>query len=372
MPDRSVFLWNSIIRAYARNHDFRNAFNLVKEMLTSELVPVSFTFACLVRGAAENFDVCGLGCAHGGLLVFGLGVDSIYSSSLVSAYSKLGPVNRVRKVFDGVVDSDLPIAMRNVGEKPDGYPMVALCLGLADPSLLGVEQAHKVYCQCARFVVALAYHRSGVQGLVKRGRGEEEHTRAMNKEGMKAYPIMVVSALAASTQLAIVVLGCLGSNPLISQFFAIFYEMSEKGLELDESMFVALLHACCHAGMVKDGKDIFSRMKHEFAIEPRTEHYVHIVKLLGMARELEAYILILTFPEAVDVDSRLAKIVAQHIFGSKPEKSSYKVMLGNIYANDERWDEVKNLRDNLTEDGERKMPGLSWMTDTNYSMVEMP
>ncbi|GAB4854367.1 hypothetical protein Ancab_022953 [Ancistrocladus abbreviatus] len=96
-----------------------------------------------------------------------------------------------------------------------------------------------------------------------------------------------------------VILG-LGSDWLASQVFAIFYEMSEKGLELDESMFVALLHACCHAGLVKDGKDIFSRMKHEFAIEPRTEHYVHIVKLLGMAGELkEAYILILTFPEPV-------------------------------------------------------------------------
>ncbi|GAB4854381.1 hypothetical protein Ancab_022967 [Ancistrocladus abbreviatus] len=109
MPDRSVFLWNSIIGAYARNHDFRNAFSLVKEMLTSESVPDSFTFACLVRGCAENFDVCGLGCAHGGLLVFGLGVDSICSSSLVSAYLKLGLVNRARKVFDGVVDSDLPM-----------------------------------------------------------------------------------------------------------------------------------------------------------------------------------------------------------------------------------------------------------------------
>ncbi|GAB4854387.1 hypothetical protein Ancab_022973 [Ancistrocladus abbreviatus] len=289
--------------------------------------------------------------------------------------------------------------MRNIGEKPDGYPMVALRLGLADPSLLGVGQGVHGFClkhtkspaspACARLVVALAYHRSGVQGLVEKGRGEEEHTRsvsllkpdivtwsalitgfsqagdnnnalhffrAMNREGVKADPVMVVSALAASAQLAIVGPGCelhghvlrhgleidvmvsstlidmyskcgfidlamlffrslsrqnvvmynsvilgLGSDRLASQVFAIFYEMSEKGLELDESMFVALLHACCHAGLVKDGKDIFSRMKHEFAIEPRTEHYVHIVKLLGMAGELkEAYILILTFPEPVD------------------------------------------------------------------------
>ncbi|GAB4854412.1 hypothetical protein Ancab_022998 [Ancistrocladus abbreviatus] len=88
---------------------FRNAFSLVKEMLTFESILDSFAFACLVRGCAENFDVCGLGCTHGGLLVFGLGVDSICSSSLLSAYSKLGLVNKARKVFDRVVDLDLPL-----------------------------------------------------------------------------------------------------------------------------------------------------------------------------------------------------------------------------------------------------------------------
>ncbi|GAB4854390.1 hypothetical protein Ancab_022976 [Ancistrocladus abbreviatus] len=129
-------------------------------MFTSKSILDSFTFACLVRRCAKKFDVCGLRCAHGGLLVFGLGVDSICSSSLVSAYSKLGLVNKARKVFDRVVDLDLPMwnsmilgygccgfwndgirlfgAMRNIGEKPDGYTMVALLLGLADSSLLGV------------------------------------------------------------------------------------------------------------------------------------------------------------------------------------------------------------------------------------------
>ncbi|GAB4854375.1 hypothetical protein Ancab_022961 [Ancistrocladus abbreviatus] len=186
-------------------------------MLTSESVPSSFTFACLVRGCAENFDVCGLGCTHGGLLIFGLGMDSICNSSLHKKSPACPP--------------------------------------------------------CARLVVALAYHSFSQAGD---NNNELHFFRAMNREG-------------------------LGSDWLASQIFAIFYEMSEKGLELDESMLIALLHACYHAGLVKEGKDIFSRRKHEFAIERRTEHYVHIVKLLGMVGKLKkAYILILTFLELVD------------------------------------------------------------------------
>ncbi|GAB4854368.1 hypothetical protein Ancab_022954 [Ancistrocladus abbreviatus] len=80
-------------------------------------------------------------------------------------------------------------AMRNIAEKPDGCIMVALLLGLADPSLLGVGQGHTKSPTSpprALLVVALAYH------------------RAMNSEGMKADPVMIVSALAASAQLAIV------------------------------------------------------------------------------------------------------------------------------------------------------------------------
>ena len=33
-PERSIYLWNSIIRAYAKVHDFKNAFNLFTSFLS--------------------------------------------------------------------------------------------------------------------------------------------------------------------------------------------------------------------------------------------------------------------------------------------------------------------------------------------------
>lgn len=76
-------------------------------MLTSETRPDNFTFACLSRAFSDRFDVAGLRLVHGGLIVSGLGLDSIASSALVTAYSKVGLVDDAGRVFAGMIDPDL-------------------------------------------------------------------------------------------------------------------------------------------------------------------------------------------------------------------------------------------------------------------------
>jgi len=151
--------------------------------------------------------------------------------------------------------------------------------------------------------------------------------------------------------------------------------MLEKGFEPDESTFSAILCTCCHSGLVKEGREYFRRMKDEFGISPRVEHYVYLIKLLGMAGELEeAYILIQSLPEPVDSgvwgallsccdahgNSELAEIIFHKLIENKPEESRYRVMLCNVYAGDGRWDEARRLRDGMNG-GMRKTVGISWI-----------
>lgn len=172
------------------------------------------------------------------------------------------------------------------------------------------------------------------------------------------------------------VIACFGLYGCASEAFEMFRGMLEEGLKPDETTFSALLCACCHAGLVKEGRAIFRRMEDEFGIIPKVEHYVHLVKLLGMEGELEeAYDLIITLPEPVDSgiwgallsccdvhkNSKLAEIVAQRIFDNKIEKNTYKVMLSNLYACGGRWDEVKQMREDMVGKGNMKLPGVSWI-----------
>ncbi|CBI14973.3 unnamed protein product, partial [Vitis vinifera] len=427
---RSVYLWNSVIRAYAGEHQFDDALLLFAKMLRTEIKPDSFTFACVLRACAENFDPDGLRVVHGGVVVSGLGFDSVCGSALVTAYSKLCMVDEASRVFYGMAEPDLVLwnamaagygycgfwdkglqlfsAMRSMGEQPDSYTMVGLISGLADPSLLGIGKGIHGFCLKSSFdcndhvgsalvsmysrchclnsaygVFTILSQPDLIHGYVLRHGLESEVMISSalidmySKCGFVNLGVRVFDSMPNRNTVSYnsMILG-LGIHGLAPQAFKMFEEVLEKGFKPDESTFSALLCTCCHAGLVKNGREIFSRMTEEFHIQARTDHYVHMVKLLGMAGELqEAYDLILSLQQPVDSgiwgallsccnfhgNPELAEIVAQQLFENKPEKSAYRVMLSNIYAGDDRWDDVKKLRDDIQEAGIKKMPGLSWI-----------
>ncbi|KAI7736045.1 hypothetical protein M8C21_032906, partial [Ambrosia artemisiifolia] len=425
MPNRTVYLWNSIIRAYAQTHCFHEAFTLFKHMPSSPTKPDSFTFACIARACAERHDVKGVMFVHGQVVVFGYGMDAICGSALVSGYSKVGLVDHARMVFDGLKRRDLVlynamisgygscgdwekglclfVEMRKLGNRPDGYTVVGLLSGFTRSNLLDIGRGVHGYC-------------------LRDGFGSNAHK--MNFEGRKSDSVLVATLLAASAQMAILapgvemhgyairhnldsdimvssalidmyskcgflemgvkvfghmpkrnmvsynsVIASLGLYGLASEAFKVFREAVERGLKPDESTFCALLSACSHGGFVKEGRDIFRRMDVEFGVKAKTEHYVHFVKLLGMAGELdEAYNLICSLGNDVDSgiwgallsccdvhnDSKLAEIVARRVFDKQRDRSAYKVMVSNFHAGNGRWDVVKNLRDDLDDVGMKK------------------
>lgn len=482
---RSVYLWNSIIRAFAKSRRFGGAVSLFRTMLGDDIRPDNYTYACVIRACSDNFDFGTLRLVHGGAVAAGLGLDPICCSALVSAYSKLGLVHEAYRVFDVIAEPDLVLwnslisgygcsglwdvairmfsSMRLVGKKPDGYTLAGLLVGIADSSLLSIGQglhglsqksgldsdshvgsllvsmysrcecmdsAYRVFCSI--FNPDLVTWSALIAGYSQCGEYQKAllFFRKLNMESKKPDSVLISSVLASIAQMANVGPGCeihgyvlrhglesdvkvssalidmyskcgflqlgicvfrimqerniisynsvilgLGLHGCASEAFGMFDEILEKGLVPDEATFSALLCACCHAGLVKDGRQIFRRMIDEFNIKARPQHYVYMVKLLGSAGELqEAYNLTQSLPKPVDKailgallsccnsrgNSDLAETLAQQLFESNPTDNAYRVMLSNIYASDGRWDDVKKLRDKMTGDM-IKMPGVSWI-----------
>lgn len=487
IPKPSVYLWNSIIRAYARVHQFGVAFGLFNRMLCSETKPDNFTFACILRACSERCDRNALRVVHAGVVVSGLGLDSVCASAIISAYSKLGCVHEANTVFCRILEPDLVqwnsmilgygclgdwekglelfIRMRRLGKWPDGYTVVGLVMGLGDSSLVETGQTIHGFCLKCGFC-SNDYVNSALVSMYSRCQCMDsafktfcslmhpdlvswsslitgfsqsrqynmslEFFRKMIFAGKKADTILIASALAASAHLTAAgpgseihgyairhechedtmvssalidmyakcgilgaaiqvfhdmpkknivsynsMISCLGLYGLAFEAFKLFEEVLKVGLRPDSATFSALLGACCHSGLVDEGRGYFMRMKEEYGILAETEHLVHMVKLLGMAGELgEAYEFILLHhhqPETVDSgiwgallsgcnvhgNHNLAEIVARHLSKYKSEKSSYKVMLSNMYAIDRKWDHVQQLR----TDAEliRKVPGITWI-----------
>ncbi|KAJ9567863.1 hypothetical protein OSB04_003829 [Centaurea solstitialis] len=500
MPNRTVYLWNSVIRAYAQTHRFLDAFRLFKQMLASETKPDNFTFACILRACCERLDLGGLRTVHGQVVVSDLGLDFVCGSALVSAYSRLGLIDDARMVFDRLNRHDLVlwntmiagygccgyweqglhlfIVMRRMEMQPDGYTVVGLLSGFTCSDLLEIGQGIHGYCLRSGFdsnahissMLVSMYSRCSCMNsaykvfdslsqpdlvtwsaLISGFSQSGEHHKAlvlfkrMNTKGKKSDSILVATLLSVTTQLVILapgvqihgyairhnldsevmvssalidmyskcgflelgikvfehmskrnivsynsVIASLGLYGLASEAFQVFREVLERGLKPDDSTFCGLLSACSHGGLVKEGRDIFRRMNVDFGIKAKTEHYVHLVKLLGMTGELdEAYDIVNSLGDHVDSgiwgallsccdvhnNSKLAEIVAQRLLEDKPDRSTYKIMVSNLHARNGRWDDVKNLRDELDYVGKSKicgLPALPIRLDMHCSVASSP
>ncbi|KAL6493506.1 hypothetical protein OROGR_032285 [Orobanche gracilis] len=488
-PQRSIFLWNSMIRAYAQAHEFIDAFELFKRLLSSETQPDNFTFACLARTCADRFSVESLRVTHGKVVTFGLGLDFICDSALVSCYSKLSLTDEASYVFHGIDEPDLVLwntmisgygscgdwvkgmrlfkAMQKRGVRPDGYTLVGLINGLIDHGSINVGEAiHGFSVKCGLSlndhvgsVLVILYSRSKnmefackvfetlvepdlvswsslIAGFSQAG----DHLKALEffrqflMSGRRADHVLLASMLSACGQLAILgpgleihgyavrhrfntevtvssalidmyakcgflnmgvkvfdkmpernvvsyntVISSLGLYGRASDAFHVFDKVLGEGLKPDEATFAGLLCACRHSGLVSEGREYFGMMRREFGIEAKTEHCVHMVKILGMDGKLdEAYDIIKSLPEPVNPsiwgallsccdfrkDYELLEVITNHLMANEKKNRSYSVMISNLFAGCGRWDDVKQLR--VNDGGAKgKIPGISWISSVN-------
>ena len=84
--------------------------------------------------------------------------------------------------------------------------------------------------------------------------------------------------------------------------------MQEKGFVLNEVLFVCLLSACCHAGMVSEAFHHFNSMEEKYGIAPTVDHYYCMVDLLARTG-------CRSFNNFVSLDHRKPLYAAAHIKG---------------------------------------------------------
>lgn len=138
--------------------------------------------------------------------------------------------------------------------------------------------------------------------------------------------------------------------------------------------FIGVLSACSHKGLVDEGRRYFGLMKKEYSIVPDVKHYGCMVDLLSRWGFLtEAHYLINTMPfEANAVIWRtllgacrihgnveFAEESFQHLAEMKQLGDGDYVLLSNIYAESERWEDVERVRNDMVRLQMLKKPGAS-------------
>ncbi|XP_008792876.2 putative pentatricopeptide repeat-containing protein At1g64310 [Phoenix dactylifera] len=262
---RTVRLWNSIIRAHARRHDFSRIISLFTQMRRSGTSPDGHTFACILRSFSENSNLRCAKMVHGNLISSGLGADPIGSSAVISAYSKLGLVDDARSMFDVLPEPDLVLwnsmisgygykglwqkglalfhRMREAGERPDGYSLVGLLSCFWDrSSLLFASGIHGI---CLKGGYDSSPHvRSVLVSMYSRCGCLDSGYRIFR--GLSRADLVTWSALIAG----------FSQVGRCKKALTLFKEMNSSGERPDAILVAGVLSACASVSGIAPGKEI--------------------------------------------------------------------------------------------------------------------
>ncbi|XP_073139728.1 pentatricopeptide repeat-containing protein At1g09190-like [Henckelia pumila] len=154
--------------------------------------------------------------------------------------------------------------------------------------------------------------------------------------------------------------------------------MQDNDVRPDEITFLGVLCACSHSGYVDVGRQYFKTMTETWKIEPSIRHFGCMVDLLSRAGLLEeAYELVKSMPMKpndavwgallggcrIYKNVKLASDISDWLTKElDPDRASgYLVLLSNVFAADERWQDVVRVRQKMLNIKTRKPAGRSWI-----------
>lgn len=173
-------------------------------------------------------------------------------------------------------------------------------------------------------------------------------------------------------------IAALSDHGQFQEALVLFSKMQKEGIKPNQVTFIGVLNACSHGGLVEEGCKLFELMTQILKIVPLSEHLTCVVDLLGRAGHLEkAYNLIIEYGDASDAgiwgallgacrvygNAELGEIAASHLFEIEPENVGNYVLLANIYASLNKWEDAERLRKVISEKEKRKSPGCSWVSN---------
>ncbi|CAM8996931.1 unnamed protein product [Rhodiola kirilowii] len=373
------FEFNAMIKGYGKELRFDEAFWLYHEMVEMGVHPDQFTYPALLKGGAlspeEAMQV------HGHVFKFGYAEDLFVQTSLINLYGKCGKVEMSRAVFD-------QMGFRNVASwsalissyaKSKCWDECLKVFGemLRDGSCRAEESALVSVVSACTHLGALELGKCTHALLLRSltGLNVTVHTALIDmyvKCGAVDKASVLFSKLERKNLLSYsVMISGLAIHGRGEESFNVFSELLAAGLKPDHIVFVGVLSACSHAGLVKEGLNYFDKMRDEFKIQPTIQHYGCLVDLMSRSGMIsEALALISTMPmEPNDVCWRsllsgckvhqeldIGVLAAKHLQKLSTENASDFIMLANIYAYAQRWDDVARVQTEMARKGWAKTP----------------
>ncbi|OAY57615.1 pentatricopeptide repeat-containing protein At3g46790, chloroplastic [Manihot esculenta] len=382
--ERDIFLWNLIIQGYANMGPNTEAVSIYSEMRLAGICVNQYTYpfvlkACGVSGDKKNGQVI-----HGHVVKSGLDTDLFVGNALVAFYAKCQEVDMSRKVFDAIPQRDLVSWNSMISSYAvNGYADAALTLFramLRDPATCAPDNATLVTvlpacAQAAAIQLGFWIHSYIIKTSMEIDAALGSGLISMYANCGRVNIARDVFDRVSDKNIVVwnAIIRCYGMHGYADEAIQMFSRLTESGLQPDGLIFLCLLSACSHAGMVEKGRELFARME-DYAVEKNEEHYACMVDIIGRAGYLEEAVAIIeTMPVKprknvygallgacrIHNNIELAEEAAERLFVLDPDNAGRYIILAKMYEDAERWEDSARVRKLLRERKIKKPIGCS-------------
>ncbi|PIN05885.1 hypothetical protein CDL12_21578 [Handroanthus impetiginosus] len=388
MGSHDLVSWNSLLTGYVENHLYHEAIELFRRMKIN-FQPDFFTYVTLLSICTELVDINFAKELHCDIIKQGFGSTQIVGNALVDAYAKCGQMEDSLKQFENMEFRDTVTWNSIITSCGHSYNSN---LGFSMLSRMRVEG---VMPDIPTFLSALPL----CSYLIAKRQGEEMHGTIYRLGFESNIPIgnalIEMYSNTGSLRNSILVFEQMKMRDVVSWTAIIssygMYGEGRKALEAFECMkaagilpdhvvFVAIIYACSHSGLVQEGRACFEQMKKDYNLEPRLEHYACVVDLLsrsGLLTEAEEFIISMPLKPDASIwgvllsacrasgNMKIAEHVSERMLQLNTNDPGYHVLVSNVYAALGKWDQVREIRSSLKAKGLKKDPGCSWLEIQN-------
>lgn len=389
MPQRDLVMWNSLIALYARKGFPLKALQGLQDMVMNNVLPNEVT-AASVLSSCSSMKALKEGRVVHGYVIRNLGhFDIFLSNALVGMYSNCGDLSKALLIFQlmssrnviswtsmikGYVDNNCPREALNLFTKMVSENM--------RPDEVTVLQFISMCSKLGRFELGLQIEDYLQKNMISKENHSianalmDMHAKCGNmRKACQIFDGMVQKTLVSWTT----IINGLARHGHGIPALVRFCQMQREGFKPDGVIFLSILTACSHAGLVDEGLKCFESMIDDYYIEPWMEHCGSIVDLLcraGLVKEALDFAKAMPLkPDTVvrrmlvgacqkQSNMELANRVAKIFHEAGPKSVEDYVLLSNSHAAMEGWRDVQELREGMKIMGLRKK-------DSGNSLIEV-
>ncbi|KAJ9550591.1 hypothetical protein OSB04_014636 [Centaurea solstitialis] len=383
--------WTTLMTGFTHRNDGFAALEVFRQMSMEDAEQCPYSFSIAVRACA------GVGSStygqqlHASVFKHGFHLNIPVMNSILDMYCKCDYLNEAYECFNGMNERDEITWNTLIAGYEKSDPMRSLHLFLQ----MGCTPNCFTYSSVIAACTNLSVLRCGQQihgGILKRGL---EHDLLLAnplidmyaksgsiEDSSRIFHEMPFRDLFSWTSMMV----GFGSHGYGKEAVGLFDQMVSSGIQPDRIVFMAVLTACSHAGLVDEGLSYFKLMTDEYGIVPDREIYACVIDLLGRGgRVEEAYDMILGMRFEPDESIWAAflggckahgqpimgKMAVQRVLDLRPRKAGVYVMLANMYTAEGKWGDRAKMRTLINDLGSKKVAGRSWVEvqDRIYSFV---